>query len=172
MQWDCDRIEVFWGKPVAGKEERAFTKGAQAKLPLKGKKQKSRNICSPINPQATLMTPGCNVSFFFPRKCGSGWFIKKRLRPFVDGLLRFCRCEVLKPSGTFNSKTDSSPNLPTFKRIKHWRFMNMDELYFEIKRRCLIFCPHFAVSAFSSVSPPEHNLRYLNWWCLCLLPPR
>lgn len=88
------------------------------------------------------------------------WAVKnKSLRPFGAELLRLCRCEVLEASGTFHSKTHASPNLPTFKRIKHWSFMNMEELHFEIERWCRIFWPCFAVSAFSTLPPPEHRLR-------------
>lgn len=98
------------------------------------------------------MTRRCNVS---ERECGSGLLKVKSLRPSGAELLRLCRCEVPEASGTFHSKTHASPNLPTFKRIKHWSVMNMDELHFEIERWCLVFWPRFAVSAFSAVPPPE-----------------
>lgn len=87
--------------------------------------------------KSTSVINDAEMQRFFLRKCGSGLLKKKKkeksLRPFADELLRFCRCEAFKASGTFDSKTDSSPNLPTFKRIKHWSFMNMEGLCFEIK---------------------------------------
>lgn len=79
-----------------------------------------------------------------------------------------CGSEVLKPSGTFYSKTQTlhwENLLSTFKRIKHWGIMNIEKLYFELKLRCLILAPHSTTSAFSAAFQcllPEHTWIWIH----------
>lgn len=118
---------------VAWKKKRAF---ASSRLQLKGKKSKriirKLHADRPVSPRVTLLARSCDG---FTEKRGSA-LLRENTSEAVCWESAVVKSS--NPQAPSTQRHDSLRNPPTFKRIKHWSFMNIEKLYFEIKRRHLI----------------------------------